>query len=124
MITGGAWELNIYPHLPTTDKPHNVKFIYFIVFNDQTFQCEVVDKKPYYFTYIHLKTTPLKDKDNDLIYTTDYVPKMNYNRNIMKPITELQKNIKWFYVTDRVYYQNNDVGDSINNYLKLCKQGL
>lgn len=124
MITGGAWELNIYPHLPTKYKPHNVKFIYFIVFNDQTFQCEVVDKKPYYFTYIHLKTTPLKDKDNDLIYTTDYVPKMNYNRNIMKPITELQKNIKWFYVTDRVYYQNNDVGDSINNYLKLCKQGL
>lgn len=42
----------------------------------------------------------------------------------MKPITELQKNIKWFYVTDRVYYQNNDVGDSINNYLKICKQGL
>ena len=124
MITGGAWELNIYPHLPTKYKPHNVKFIYFIVFNDQTFQCEVIDKKPYYFTYIHLKTTPLKDKDNDLIYTTDYVPKMNYNRNIMKPITELQKNLKWFYVTDRVYYQNNDVGDSINNYLKLCKQGL
>ena len=124
MITGGAWELNIYPHLPTKYKPHNVKFIYFIVFNDQTFQCEVIDKKPYYFTYIHLKTTPLKDKDNDLIYTTDYVPKINYNRNIMKPITELQKNIKWFYVTDRVYYQNNDVGDSINNYLKLCKQGL
>ena len=124
MITGGAWELNIYPHLPVKYKPHNIKFIYFIVFNDQTFQCEVVDKQPYYFTFIHLKTTPIKDEDNDLIYTTEYMPKMNYNRNIMKPITELQKNIKFFYDTDRVYYQNNDVGDSINNYLKLCRQGL
>jgi len=124
MITGGAWELNIYPHLPVKYKPHNVKFIYFIVFNDQTFQCEVVDNDPYYFTFIHLKTTPIKDEDNDLIYTTDFVPKMNYNRNIMKPITELQKNIKWFFDTDRVYYQNNDVGDSVNNYLKICRQGL
>jgi len=94
------------------------------VFNDQTFQCEIIDKDPYYFTFIHLKTTPIKDEDNDLIYTTDYVPKMNYNRNIMKPITDLQTNIKWFYLTDRVYYQNNDVGDSINNYLKICRQGL
>lgn len=124
MITGGAWELNIYPHVPIKYKPHNIKFIYFIVFNDQIFQCEIVDKEPYYFTYIHLKTTPIKDTDNDLIYSTDYVPKMNYNRNILKPITELQKNIKWFFMTDRVYYQNNDVGDSINNYIKLCKQGL
>lgn len=124
MITGGAWELNIYPHIPVKYKPKDIEFIYFIVFNDETFQCEVVNKAPYYFTFIHLKTTPIKDTENDLIFTTDYVPKLNYNRNILKPFNELQKNLKWFYVTDRVYYQNNSVGDAINNYLKLCKQGL
>lgn len=124
MITGGAWELNIYPHIPIKYKPKDIEFIYFIVFNDETFQCEVVNKDPYYFTFIHLKTTPIKDTENDLIFTTDYVPKLNYNRNILKPFNELQQNLKWFYVTDRVYYQNNSVGDAINNYLKLCKQGL
>ncbi len=82
MITGGAWELNIYPHVPIKFKPRDIKFIYFIVFNDQTFQCEIVDKDDYYFTYIHLKTTPIKDTDRDLIYTTDYVPKINYKRDI------------------------------------------
>ena len=124
MITGGAWELNIYPHLPVKYKPKNIEFIYFIVFNDETYQCEVINKDPYYFTFIHRKTTPIKDKENDLIYTTDFVPKLNYNRNILKPVNELEKNLKWFYITDRVYYQNNEVGDAINNYIKLCKQGL
>lgn len=124
MITGGAWELNIYPHLPVKYKPKDIEFIYFIVFNDETYQCEVINKDPYYFTFIHRKTTPIKDKENDLIYTTDFVPKLNYNRNILKPVNELEKNLKWFYITDRVYYQNNEVGDAINNYIKLCKQGL
>lgn len=124
MITGGAWELNIYPHLPIKYKPKDIIFTYFIVFNDETFQCEVINKDPYYFTYIHLKTTEIKDTDNDLIYTADFIPKMNYNRNILKPITKIQERLKWFYATDRVYYQNNSIGDSINNYIKLCRQGL
>lgn len=124
MITGGAWELNIYPHLPVKYKPKDIIFTYIIIFNDETFQCEVINKDPYYFTYIHLKTTPIKDEDNDLIYSAEFIPKMNYNRNILKPITKLQQRLKWFFTTDRVYYQNNGVGDSINNYIKLCGQGL
>ena len=124
MITGGAWELNIYPHVPIKYKPKNILFTYFIEFNDELFQSEVVTKEPYYFTFIHRKTTPIKDTENDLIYTTDYMPKMNYNRNILKPVNKLQERLKWFIETDRVFYQDNDVGDSINNYLKLCRQGL
>ena len=124
MITGGAWELNIYPHLPVKYKPRDIVFTYFIEFNDETFQCEVIDKDPYYFTYIHKKTTPIKDTMNDLVYTADFIPKLNYNRNILKPINKLQERLKWFFVTDRVYYQNNSIGDSVNNYIKLCKQGL
>lgn len=122
MITGGAWELNIYPHCPIKYKPKNVEFTYFIVFNDFTYQCEIVTVGDNYFTYIHLKTTDLKYPDDDLIYSFDYSPKLNYNRNIYKPITKLQKNILWFFQTERVYYQSNDVGDAIHNYLNVCKQ--
>ena len=121
MITGGAWELNMYPHLPVKYKPKDVKFIYFIIFNDNIYQCEIVQKDNITFTYIHVKTTPIKDEDNDLIYTLEYVPKMNYNRNIFKPINKLQERVLWYFKTDRVYYQNNEVGDAINNYLKICK---
>lgn len=123
MITGGAWEMNIYPHLPMKYKPKDIQFTYFIVFNDNIYQCEIISIGEVTFTYIHVKTTELKDTDNDLIYSFDYVPRMNYSRNIYKPINKLQEMVLWYYKTDRVYYQDNEVGDSINNYLKICRRG-
>lgn len=123
MITGGAWELNIYPHAPVKWKPKNIIFTYFIDFNDSLYQCEIINKDDNVFTYIHEKTTPIKNPDKDIIYTLDYNPKINYNVNILKPLTDYQNKITWFYTHDRVYYQDNNVGDAINNYLKICKRG-
>lgn len=123
MITGGAWELNIYPHAPVKWLPKNIIFTYFIDFNDSLYQCEIINKDANVFTYIHEKTTPLKNPDKDIIYTLDYNPKINYNVNILKPLNDYQNKITWFYTHDRVYYQNNNVGDAINNYLKICKRG-
>ena len=123
MITGGAWELNIYPHAPVKWLPKNIMFTYFIDFNESIYQCEIINKDANVFTYIHEKTTPIKNPDKDIIYTLDYNPKINYNVNILKPLNDYQNKITWFYTHDRVYYQNNDVGDAINNYLKICKRG-
>lgn len=123
MITGGAWELNIYPHAPVKWLPKNIIFTYFIDFNDNIYQCEIINKDTNVFTYIHEKTTPIKNPDKDIIYTLDYNPKINYNVNILKPLTDYQQKIAWFYTHDRVYYQDNNVGDAINNYLKICKRG-
>lgn len=123
MITGGAWELNIYPHAPVKWLPKNIVFTYFIDFNDSIYQCEIINKDDNVFTYIHEKTTPIKNPDKDIIYTLDYNPKINYNINILKPLNDFQNKITWFYTHDRVYYQNNNVGDAINNYLKICKRG-
>ena len=123
MITGGAWELNIYPHAPVKWRPKDILFTYFIDFNDSLYQCEIISKDANVFTYIHEKTTPIKNPDKDIIYTLDYNPKINYNINILKPLNDYQSKITWFYTHDRVYYQNNNVGDAINNYLKICKRG-
>ena len=123
MITGGAWELNIYPHAPVKWLPKNIIFTYFIDFNDNIYQCEIINKDTNVFTFIHEKTTPIKNPDKDIIYTLDYNPKINYNVNILKPLTDYQNKITWFYTHDRVYYQDNNVGDAINNYLKICKRG-
>lgn len=120
MITSGAWELDIYPHLPVKYRPCDIQFTYFICFNGQVYQCEIIEVKGVPFTFIHDKTTPIKDTDNDLIYTLEYNPKLNYRRNILKPLTKLEERILWFYKSDRVFYQDNTVGDAINNYLKLC----
>lgn len=123
MITGGAWELDMYPHAPIKIKPKDIKFTYFILFDDNTYQCEIIQRDDITFTYVHIKTTDLKDPDNDLIYTFDYNPKMNYSRSIYKPVNKIQQKVLWYFETDRVYYQDNEVGNAISNYLKVAERG-
>lgn len=122
MITGGAWELSIYPHLPYKYKPKDILLIYFIEFNDKIYQCEIIEKNETVFTFIHDKTTPIKDDDNSLIYSLEPNAKMNYNRSILKPINKIQNKILWFFKNDKVFFQDNNVGDAITNYLKICKR--
>lgn len=121
MIKGGAWEIDIYPHLPVKYRPNDVIFTYFIKFEIYTLQCEVIQIDDLYFTYIHLKTTPLKNEDEDLIYCLDYSPKPNWRRYISRPLDRASQKIWWFFVHDKVFYQNNEIGEIVRNYLSCCK---
>lgn len=121
MITGGAWELNIYPHLPYKYKPKDILLTYFIVFNDVIYQCEVINVGDVYFTYIHAKTTPIRKPEKHFIYTLDCSAEMNYNRSVFKPINKVQERILWFFRNDKVFYQDNNIGDAVHNYLKQCR---
>ena len=120
MITSGAWELDIYPHLPIKYTPKDIMLIYFIKFDEKIYQCEIINVDDEMFTYIHDKTTDIKN-DDDLVYSLEYSHKITYNRSIYKPNTQIGKKILFFYQMDKVFYQDNNVGDSINNYLKICK---
>ena len=120
MITGGSWEIDIYPHCPVKYTPNEIMFIYFIEFSGDLLQCEIVKHEDLYFTFIHRKTTPLKDTDNDLIYTTDYSPRPNYRRNITKPMSPTEKRITEHYLKDKVFYSDNEVGEVVRNYLIWC----
>lgn len=121
MITGGAWELAIYPHLPTKYTPKDVLLSFYIEFSDNLFTGEIIAKDDVSFIYFHEKTTPIKDTQNSIIYTLDNKPDMNYNTNILRPRTKIQAKILEFFKFNKVYYQNNSVGDTINNYLKVCR---
>lgn len=121
MITGGAWEMEIYPHLPYKYKPKDVLFTYFIKFDSDVLQCEIVNVNDCCFTFIHRKSTELKDSDNDLIYATEYDPRPNWKRKITKPLTPVEKKIAMFFAKDKVYYQDNEVGEIVRNYLMWCK---
>lgn len=122
MITQGEWEFNLYPHAPIKWLPKHIQFIYFIEFDGHIYQCEIIGKDQQLFTYIHEKTTPIKNEKQDLIYSLAFHTTMNYNRNILKPVNEVEKKIMWFFVHDRVYYQDNEVGDAIHNYIEICKR--
>ena len=118
MITGGKWELDIFPHKPVNFTKQDVKFIYFIEFNDMIFQCEIIFLTNQTFTFIHRKTTPIKDGSK--VYSLVPNASIFYSTSIKRPKDELEQKIYWYYTHDKVFYQDNDVGNAIQNFLKLC----
>lgn len=124
MITGGAWELDLYPHLPREYEDDNIIFKYFICFNDQILQCEVIGFDDCCFTYIHRKTGEIRKPDTDIVFSTEYDPRPNHIRNIRKPTNNLTRKIADFFREDRVFYQDNDVGEIVRNYLLSCQSEM
>ena len=120
MITGGAWEIALYPHCPVKYRPKDVLFTYFIEFDDALLQCEIVQVEDYDFTFIHEKTTPLRDESKDIIFTTRYDARPNFFRNIRKPNSELERKIGMYFRKEKVFYQDNEVGEVVRNYLQFC----
>lgn len=122
MITKGVWEIDNYPHLPYDYMKNEVIYTYYIVFEDEKFECEIIYKKneEVLFTYIHEKTTPIKKEDRIIFNLDDFSPLPNHRRFINNVYDKIGEKILSFYTRDLVYYQNNFVGDSINNYLRRC----
>ena len=120
MITGGAWEIALYPHCPRKYKPKDVIFTFFINFDDELLQCEVVQLEDCVFMYIHRKTTPIQDEDNDIIFSETYDPRPNHFRNIRKGSSPVIQKIAQFFKNDKVFYQDNEVGEIVRNYLQYC----
>ena len=121
MITGGAWEIDIYPHLPLRYTKKDIQLIYFILFNDYILQCEIVVKDGCIFTYIHRKTTELQNPEGDIIFTNEYSPYPNITRNILHPTYEIHRKISNFFKAEKVFYQDNEVGELVRNYIMWCK---
>ena len=125
MITGGTWEIDIYPHSPYKYAPKDILLTYFIIFDRHKLQCEVILYDDSIYTYIHQKTGDIKHPDTDLIYTPDYNPKPNYRRNILKPTDNIGKRIALLFKNDKIFYQDNETGEIVRNYLIWCgKSGI
>lgn len=120
MITGGAWEIDIYPHCPVKYLPKEILFNYFILFDGELLHCEIVRHNDLYFTFIHRKTTPIKDEEKDVLYTTDFSPRHNIIRKLTKPTTKLEQKIAEHFKKDKVFYSDNEVGEIVRNYLLWC----
>lgn len=120
MITGGLWEIDIYPHCPMKFKPKDIKFIYFIEFDNTLLQCEIVIVGRDRFTFVHPKTTEMQNREADVIFSPEFSTNPRHHRNITKPRTPIEKAIAEFYITDRVFYSDNETGEVVRNYLMWC----
>lgn len=123
MITGkgNVWEMDIYPHCPIKYTPKDILYTFFVKYDDELLQGEIVCKDELYFIFLHRKTTPLKDEEHDLIYSQEYNPRPNYRRNILARSYKVEGRIADLFRADKVFYQDNEVGEIMRNYLQWCK---
>ncbi|MBQ6628614.1 MAG: phage DNA encapsidation protein [Methanobrevibacter sp.] len=120
MITNGAWEIDLYPHCPTEVSKNDIVYKFWMVFEDELLQGEIVEKDGSVFLFIHEKTTELKEEPGDLIFTEEYRMEPNYCRNLLKDSRPLVRKIKKMFDINKVFYQDNEVGEVVRNYLKWC----
>lgn len=117
MIKNGAWEMEMYAHCPIKIRPKDIVFTYFIIIEENILQCEVVCTNKMYFTFIHEKTTPLKQEDEDIIFCKKNDPRPNWRKDILMPYDQIGQRIAKFYKDNKVFYQNNMVGEMVRNFL-------
>lgn len=122
MIKNGAWELDIYPHLTYKYKPENICFMFFIVFHDTVLQAEIIFINNNLFCYIHSKTTELKYKSNDIVYNLSSDSRPNIRKTFLYPIDTIDRKILELFRAGKVFYQSNDVGEVVRNFL-ISSQG-
>lgn len=121
MITSGTWEIDIYPHCPMKFSKKDIAFTYFIEFSNELLQCEIVEKNDTTFTYIHTKTTPIKNED-DLIFCEAHSPDFFRRRRIQNCYDDLGKLIYSYFRKEKVFYQSNEVGEIVRNYLMWAEK--
>ena len=120
MITGGEWELDIYPHAPYKFTGEHIKYKFYICFEDYIIEGNIVYKEGDTFLFYHEKTTPLKNLKTDLVYQLEPSPKPNVFQSIKKNYNPICHKIGLMMSAGRAFYQNNDVGEVVHNYLLAC----
>ena len=124
MITRGSWEIPMYPHLPNDYQKHvNVGNV-FIKYQDKVVHGDLFKYKGAPAVYFHDKTTVIRlQKNRDLVLGDDiqeYFPQIEHD--LLNPQTRYGKLILNCIRAGRVFYQDNYIGEYVNNYLKYCHQ--
>ena len=73
------------------------------------------------YIFIHEKTTDIKE--DSLVFSLESVPNKLYNVSVFTGGNKVLNLIKNLFLNNKVFYQDNSVGDAINNYLKGVKYG-
>ena len=132
MITKGDWEIDIYPHLPYKYKSEDIIYTYFIKFDGEILQCEIIrrgeDPKGNIIdapiTYVHIKTTDIQNEKKDIIFTPEVNPRYNHYTKITNAVDKRTEKILKYFRRDKVFFQNNEVGEIFNNYLIWCGKNI
>ena len=120
---GAVWEIDIYPHLKREMKyaPKDIIYKYYVIWDNDILQCDIVRLNDMAFTFVHAKTTPIKEDNTNIVYCTEHNAKPNYVRKITHAKNKREEIILWFYKNEKVFYQSNEIGEIMRNYINWCK---
>lgn len=128
MITGGKWEMAMFPHKPFKFLPKDVRYTFYVYWEDELIRGEVVQAKDpeTAITCSFLYFSPNEDNDiskldkKTLIYSPIHSPLPNLRRKITRPTNKLEDTIASFFRSEKVFYEDNLTGDNILNYVQWC----
>lgn len=120
MITGqgSIWELDIYPHLPKKYNNNDVKLVFYVVFGESIIQGNIIKLGLDSFIYFHMKTTEIKKKNKNIVFDLKPHHERHYHISLISSNNKITNLISSYFKTKKVFYQNNTVGELINNYIK------
>lgn len=121
MITEGGWEINIYPHLPHKYRPKDVIDIFYVVFEGDTLQGNVIDIDGNMFIYFHRKTKEIVSDTYRRVYGQKVDYRYNYSDNMLIPTCKFDSKIIEFVRSNKLFYQDNEVGEIVRNYFNWCR---
>ena len=87
-------------------------------------QCNIIEVDSQIFTYIHKKTSPIRNIKEDIVYTREPSPRFNIrNQGLVRPHDDIDRKLKWFFDNQKVFYQTNEIGEIVSNWLEYEKVG-
>lgn len=122
MITSGEWEVAVHPHIKKGAKPRDILFTFFIYFDDELMQCQVVLQDGAPVLNVMQKTTPLKYPEKELIYSDQYEYRPNWRRSIIRDTLPVSARIRDYIHTGKVYFSDNATGEIFDAFLNWSKQ--
>ena len=117
MITTGSWEIAIYPHLLKGHKRKDVVADFFIDFEGELLHGEIVSCDVGQYIFIHEKTTPVQDEENDIIYTDKADTRWNHMMCLTKQRDKFSTFILQCLRENKIFYSTNEVGEIVRNYV-------
>lgn len=117
MITNGQWELSLYPHIPIGYKINtkDIVFCFNVLFGKHKIQGDVISDDNGVFIFFHRRTSEIKE--NEIVYSLQDVPYKNYHKLMLNGYRKIDLKISSLFKSNKVFYQSNEIGEIIKNYL-------
>lgn len=123
MITGGEWEMSLFPHLPEPYRLNQILFNFFIKWEEYIIHCEIVQGKDNIFIFCHRKTTEIRHPESDIIYSREYHTAPNYRRKLFKPVDNIDRKIINIINSEHIFFQDNEIGNIFQKYCEWARTG-